>query len=102
VPGKEERTGVHRNGESTVRQCKQRRAAAFIGGEGALVVTGGGDEVLQLERGKGVMDLQEILGIGWCSAGIREGEGTAGGRRQRSGCEERWGNSSTLRGVGEE
>jgi hypothetical protein len=46
VPGKEERTGAHRNGESTVRRCQRRRAAAFVGREGAPVVTSGGDEVL--------------------------------------------------------
>jgi hypothetical protein len=57
VPGKEERTGAHRNGRSTVRRCKRRRAAAFVGGEGAPVVSGGGDEVLQLRRGEGVRDL---------------------------------------------
>jgi hypothetical protein len=91
VPSKEERTGVHRNGGSTVRRCKRRGAAAFIGGEGAPVVAGGGDEVLQLRRGEGVRDLQEISRIGSsgrsspgsggrrrCSAGIREGEGADG------------------------
>jgi hypothetical protein len=83
VPGKEEGTGAHRKGGSRVRRCKRRRAAAYVGGEGAPVVTGGGDEVLQLDRGEGVRDLQEISGIGssgrsspgsggrwWCSAGI--------------------------------
>jgi hypothetical protein len=106
VLGKEERTGVHRNGGSTVRRCQRHRAAAFVNGEGAPVVVGGGDEVLQLGRGEGVRDLQEISGIGssgrssprsggrrWCSAGIREGEGAAGGQRWRSGCGERWGSS---------
>jgi hypothetical protein len=97
---------AHRNGGSTVRRCQRRQAAAFIGGEGAPVVTGGGDEVLQLGRSEGVRNLQEILGIGSsgrsspgsgerrrCSPGIREGEGGAGGRRWRSGCGERWGSS---------
>jgi hypothetical protein len=106
VSGKEERTGAHRNDESTGRRCQRRRAAAFVGGEGAPVVAGGGDEVLQLGRGEGVRDLPEISGIGssgrsspgsggrrWCSAGIREGEGVADGRRWRSGCGERWGSS---------
>jgi hypothetical protein len=106
VPGKEERTGAHRNGGSTVRRCQRRRAAAFVGGEEAPVVAGGGDEVLQLERVEGVRDLQEISGIGSsrrnspgsggrrrCSAKIREGEGVAGGRRRRSECRERWGSS---------
>jgi hypothetical protein len=106
VPGTEERTTAHRNGGSTVRRCQRRRAAAFVGGEGAPVVADGGDEVLQLGRGEGVRDLQEISGIGSsgrsspgrggrrrCLAGIREGEGAAGGRRLRSGCGERWGSS---------
>jgi hypothetical protein len=104
--GKEERAGAHRNGGSTVRRCKRRRAAAFVGGEGPPVVAVGGDEALQLGRGEGVSDLQEILGIGssgrsslgsggrWrCSAGIREGEGDVGGQRQRSRCGERLGGS---------
>jgi hypothetical protein len=41
VPGKEERAGAHRNGGSTVRRHKRRRAASFVGGEGAPV---GGDD----------------------------------------------------------
>jgi hypothetical protein len=57
VPDKEERTGAHRNGGSTVRRCQWRRTTAFVGGEGAPVVAGGGDEVLQLGRGEGVRDL---------------------------------------------
>ncbi len=102
MPGKEERAGAHRNGGSTVRRCQRRRAAAFIGGEGAPVVAGGGDEVMQLGRGEGVRDLQEISGIGSsgrsspgsggrrrCSAGIHEGEGATGGHRWWSGCGER-------------
>jgi hypothetical protein len=40
VPNKEERTGAHQNGGSTVRQRKRRRAAAFVGREGALVGVG--------------------------------------------------------------
>jgi hypothetical protein len=52
VPCKEERTEAHRNGGSTVRWCKRRQAAAFVGGKGAPVVTGGGDEVLQLGRAR--------------------------------------------------
>jgi hypothetical protein len=46
LPGKEERAGAHRNGGSTVRRCKWRRAAVFVGGEGAPVVAGGGVEAL--------------------------------------------------------
>jgi hypothetical protein len=53
VPGKKERVGAHRNGGSTVRRCKQHRAAAFIGGEGAPVGGDGGCGVLQHRRGKG-------------------------------------------------
>jgi hypothetical protein len=94
VPGKEERTRAHRNGGSTVRRYQRRWAAAFVSEEGAPVVAGSGDEVLQLGRVEGVRDLQEISGIGssgrnspgsggrrWCSAGICEGEGATGGRR---------------------
>jgi hypothetical protein len=41
APGKEERIGAHRNDGSTVRRCKRHRVAAFVGGEGAPMVTGG-------------------------------------------------------------
>jgi hypothetical protein len=41
VPDKQERAGAHRNGGSTVRRRKRRRAVAFVGGEGAQV---GGDD----------------------------------------------------------
>jgi hypothetical protein len=78
VPSKEERTGAHRNGRLTVRQCQRRRVAAFVGGEGAPMVAGGGDEVLQLERGERVRDLQEISGMG--SSG-RSSPGSGGRRR---------------------
>jgi hypothetical protein len=114
VPGKEERAGAHRNGGSTVRRCKRRRATAFVGGEGAPVVAGGGDEVLQLGRGEGVRDLKEISGIASsgrsspgrggqrrCSVGIYEGEGAAGGRRRRSRCGERWGSSGAREKLSE-
>jgi hypothetical protein len=57
VPGKEERTGAHRNGGSTVRRYQQCWAVTFVGGEGAPVVAGGGDEVLQLGRVERVRDL---------------------------------------------
>jgi hypothetical protein len=89
VPGKEERTGAHRNGKSTVRPCKRRRAAAFVGGEGAPVVTGGGDEVLQLGTGEGMRDLQEILGIG----SSREGDG------EEWGWENEWSSASGERAA---
>jgi hypothetical protein len=38
VSGKEETSGAHQNGVSTVRRCKRRRAAAFNGGGVAPVV----------------------------------------------------------------
>jgi hypothetical protein len=57
VPGKEERAGAHQNGGSTMRQEESSGTAAFTGGEGALVVVVGCDEVLQLGRGKGVRKL---------------------------------------------
>jgi hypothetical protein len=74
---------AHRNGGSTVRQCKRRRAAKFVSGEGAPVVTGGGDEVLQLRRGEGVRDLQEISGIG-CLGGAHRWVADDGGARPES------------------
>jgi hypothetical protein len=106
VPGRKESAGAHRNGGSMVRWRKRHRAAVFVGGEGAPVGGDGGCGVLQHRRGKGVRKLQEIAGIGSsgrsspgsdgqrrCSAGIREGEWAAGGRRRRSECGERWGGS---------
>jgi hypothetical protein len=81
VPDKEERTGAHRNGGSTVRRRKWRRTAAFVGREGAPLGGDGGCGVLQHRRGKGVRKLQEIDSTGRsspgsgrrrrCSAGIR-------------------------------
>jgi hypothetical protein len=53
VPGKEERVGAHRNGGSTVRQRKWRRAAVFNGGGVAPVVVDKGGWVLQLEETRG-------------------------------------------------
>jgi hypothetical protein len=109
VPCKEERAGAQRNGGSMVRWCKRRRAAAFVGREGAPVGGDGRCGVLQHRRGKGARKLQEIVGIGSsgrsspgsggrrrCSAGIHEGEWAAGARcrRRRSGCGEWWGGSS--------
>jgi hypothetical protein len=84
VSGKEERTGAHRNGGSTVRWCKRRRAAAFVGGEGAPVVADGGDEVLLLGRGEGVRDLQEILGISSSGRSSPGGMVDGGGARPES------------------
>jgi hypothetical protein len=54
MSGKEERAGVHRNDESTVRRRKRCRTAAFVGGEGAPVGGDGGCGVLQHRRGKKV------------------------------------------------
>jgi hypothetical protein len=59
VPGKEEWTEAHRNSGSMVRRCQQRRAAAFVDGEGSPVVADVPEEVLQLRRGKGVRKLQK-------------------------------------------
>jgi hypothetical protein len=87
------------------------------GKEGAPGVAGGSDEVLQLGRGEGMRDLQEISGIGssarsspgsggrWrCSAGIREGEGLpvagGGGPGAGSGGEARALERRSRRGVG--
>jgi hypothetical protein len=42
VPGKEERAGAHRNGGSTVRRRKRRRATVFVGGEGVRWVATAG------------------------------------------------------------
>jgi hypothetical protein len=50
---------------------------------GAPVVTGGGDEVLQLRRGEGVRDLQEIIGIG-SSRRSSPGSSGRGGARPES------------------
>jgi hypothetical protein len=110
VTGKEERAGAHRNSGSTVRRRKRHRAAAFIGGEGALVGGDGGCGVLQHRRGKGVRKLQENEGIGSsgrssprsggqrrCSAGIREGEWAAGGWRWRR--EDEWSSASGERAA---
>jgi hypothetical protein len=83
VPVKEERAGAHRNGGPMVRRCKRRRAAAFVGGEGAPMVAGGGDEALQLGREEGVRDLQEISGI-VARGGAHRGVADGGGARPES------------------
>jgi hypothetical protein len=62
--GKSDGGGTYPSGGTAGRQRKSFRAAVFVGGEGAPVVTGGGDEVLELGRSEGVRDLQEIVGIG--------------------------------------
>jgi hypothetical protein len=83
VSGKEERAGAHRNGGLMVRRCKQRRAAAFVDGEGAPVGGDGGCGVLQHRRGKGVRKMQEIAGIG-SSGGAHRGAADNGGARPES------------------
>jgi hypothetical protein len=79
VSGKEERVGVPQNGESTTRREESSGTAAFAG-EGAPVVVVECDEVLQLGRGKGVRELQEIARIGGSG---RSAPGN-GGRWRRS------------------
>jgi hypothetical protein len=64
TPGKSGGGGAYPSGEMVGRRRKSFGAAAFVSGEGAPVVAGGGDEVLQLGRGEGVRGLQEIAGIG--------------------------------------
>jgi hypothetical protein len=79
TPGKSGGGGAYSSGGAVRRQRKSFGAATFVGGEGALVVTGGGDEVLQLGRGEGVRDLQEIAEIG-----------SSGRSSPRSGRRRRW------------
>jgi hypothetical protein len=91
------RGGAYPSGGTAGRQRKNFGAAVFVDGEGAPVVAGGGDEVLQLGRGEGVRGLQEIAGIGSsgrsspgsggqrrCSARIRARGGGSGGQRRWS------------------
>jgi hypothetical protein len=104
VPGKGERAGAHRNGGSMVRQEESSGTAALAGGEGAPVVVVKCDEVLQLEKGKGVRKLQknyedwrlgkELTGewrmVAVLGQNSSEG-GASGGRRRWCGRGERWG-----------
>jgi hypothetical protein len=102
VLGKEERTGAHRNGGSTVRRCQRSQAVAFVGGEAAPVVAGGGDEVLQLRRGEGVRDLPEISGVPWGLAPIGGWHPAANrARRSRATCAARARAGRTERGERE-
>jgi hypothetical protein len=57
TPGKSGGGGAYPSGGMAGRQRKSFKAAAFVGGEGAPVVAGGGDEVLQLGKSEGVSDL---------------------------------------------
>jgi hypothetical protein len=81
VPGKEERTGAHRNGVPTVRRCKRCRAAAFNGGGVAPVVVDERGEVMQLEGDPGVWRRWSIEE--WSSS---EGTHQRGGRRTAVTC----------------
>jgi hypothetical protein len=74
--------GAYPSGGTAGSWRKSFGAAAFISGEGAPVVAGGGDEVLQLGRGEGVRGLLEIVGIG--SSG-RSSPGSGGRRRGSAG-----------------
>jgi hypothetical protein len=88
VSGKEERAGAHRNGGSTVRREESSGTTAFAGEEGALVVVVECDEVLQLGRGKGVRELQEIVRIGGSG---RSSPGNGGKWRRSAGIRAREG-----------
>jgi hypothetical protein len=77
VPGKEERAGAHRNGGSTVKRRKQRRAAAFVDGEGAPVGGDGGCGVLQHRCERGKLRLAPIWK--WCSSEGAHRRGADGG-----------------------
>jgi hypothetical protein len=63
TPGKSSGGGTYPSGEAAGRREESSGAAAFTGGEGALVVMAECDEVLQLGRGKGVKKVQEIARI---------------------------------------
>jgi hypothetical protein len=76
--GKSGGGGAYPSGRMVGRRRKTFGAATFIGGEGAPVVAGEGDELMQLRRGEGVRGLQEIAGIG--SSG-RSSPGSGGRRR---------------------
>jgi hypothetical protein len=77
APGKEERVGAHRNGGSTARRCKWRRAGVFNGGGVALMVVDEGGWVLQLEGDTGVRRWRSIEG-----KSSSEGRSPEGGRRR--------------------
>jgi hypothetical protein len=64
TPGRSGGRGAYLSDGTAGRRRRSFGVAAFIGGEGSPVVAGGGDEVLQLGRGEGVRDLQEIARIG--------------------------------------
>jgi hypothetical protein len=60
VPGDKERAGAHRNGGSTLRRRKRRRAAVFNAGWVAPVVVDVRGGVLQHRCGRGKRDLAPI------------------------------------------
>jgi hypothetical protein len=74
------RGGVYLSSGTAGRRRRSFLAAAFIAGEGAPVVAGGGDDVLQLGRNEGVRDLQEIARIG-SSGRSSPGRADGGGAR---------------------
>jgi hypothetical protein len=88
VPGKEERAGAHQNSGLMARREESSGTAAFTGGEGAPVVVVECDEVLQLGRGKGVRELQEIVRIGGSG---RSSPGNGGRWRRSAGIRAREG-----------
>jgi hypothetical protein len=116
--GKSGGGGAYPSGGAARRREESSKTAAFAGGEGAPVDVVECDEVLQLERSKGVRKLQEITRIGgsgrsspgnggrWRrSAGIRAREGfrwpEAGGPGAGSGGEKCGAREGDWRGVGD-
>jgi hypothetical protein len=94
--GQVRRGGAYPSGGTAGRRRKSFGAAVFVGGEGALVVADGGDEVLQLGRGEGVRGLEKIAGIG--SSG-RSSPGSGGQRRCSAGIHVREGGLRWLEAV---
>jgi hypothetical protein len=86
--GKSGGGGAYPSGGTAGSRRKSFGAATFISGEGAPVVAGGGDEVLQLGRGEGVRGLLEIVGIG---SSRRSSPGSGGRRRGSAGIHAREG-----------
>jgi hypothetical protein len=93
VPGKEERAGAHRNGVSTVRRHKRRRAAAFNGGGVAPVVVDERGEVLSLEGDPAVRRRRSIEEWSSSDGGDARMEFGAevGLRWRKTGEEDAWG-----------
>jgi hypothetical protein len=90
VPGRKERAGAHRNDGSTVRRRKWRRAAAFVGGEGAPLGGDGGCGVLQHRRSKGggggnCKKLQGLIAQGGAQRGVADDGGARPESARESG-----------------